>query len=144
MRRSFGALALVTTLTPAALWAGDMPGRHFIENWDLNGDGAVTLEELVERRGDVFAAFDANDDGRLDAEDYATFDEARANDMADNAGAGGKGEGRVQKGMTLAFNDIDGDGVVTREEFLSRAAAWMAMIDRNGDGRITPADFGRK
>ena len=35
--------------------------QHLFENWDLNEDGAVTVEEARERRGDVFATFDADE-----------------------------------------------------------------------------------
>ena len=50
----------------------------------------------------------------------------------------------VQAGMEMSFNDVDGDGVVTREEFLGQVDAWLASIDRNNDGVITAADFGPK
>lgn len=121
------------------------PGAHFIENWDIDGDGAVGLDDITARRGDVFHTFDADENGALDAEEYALFDEARANDMANNRGHGqGKGLRRASKGMTLAFNDTDGSGEVSREEFLSRSKDWLSLLDRNADGTVTSADFGRK
>ena len=46
-----------------------VPGSHFIENWDLDGDGQVTLAEAQERRGDVFYSFDADEDGYIDEEE---------------------------------------------------------------------------
>lgn len=136
-------IALIAALTlPVAAIAENMPGAHFLENWDLNGDGAVTLTEAEQRRGDVFLSFDANDDGFLDAEDYATFDEARANDMAGSEN--GHGMKRMQEGMTLTFNDSDADGRVSRDEFVTRTKDWIAMMDRNGDATITVQDFGPK
>jgi len=129
----------------------NVPGAHFIENWDLNEDGQVTKEEAVERRGDIFTTFDENDDGILSASEYAAFDEARAADhesMRQDAGKGmgqGKGGGQYRrgKGMTMQFNDVNGDGQVTREEFMARTDDWYAMMDKNGDGTITAEDFGR-
>jgi Ca2+-binding EF-hand superfamily protein len=103
----------------------------------------VTAEEARERRGNVFASFDANDDGFLDAEEYVLFDEARAQDQAENEPKGmGKGARNPANGMRLEVNDIDGDGKVSEAEFLDNAASWIEMIDRNGDGVVTVADFG--
>ena len=136
---------LLTTalLFPVAAFAGDgQPGSHFIENWDLDANGVVTLEELTEKRSDVFYTFDSDDDGILTAEEYSYFDDARKVDMENNAEHAGGKMGKVQEGMTLAFNDTDGDGAVSRDEFLSHAADWLALIDRDGSGDVTTADFG--
>ncbi|MGX1497524.1 hypothetical protein ACSSV1_002560 [Labrenzia sp. MBR-25] len=126
-------------------WAAEGPGAHFVENWDLDGDGAVTVVEARERRSDVFASFDANEDGFLDAEEYVLFDEARAQDQAANEPQGmGRGAGNPANGMALDVNDTDGDGKVSEAEFLDNAQAWIEMIDRNGDGVVTMADFGQR
>jgi hypothetical protein len=139
MKRTLITLVIATIL-PLSVSAQNVPGAHFLENWDQDGNGAVTLAEAEQRRSDVFLSFDANDDGALDAEEYAMFDEARANDMAGSDA--GNGMKRVQEGMTLTFNDIDADGHVSQAEFLARTADWLALIDRNGDGSITAQDFG--
>ncbi|WP_425098139.1 EF-hand domain-containing protein [Tropicibacter sp. S64] len=135
------ALAAFLAATPVLALAQGVPGLHFVENWDLNGDGAVSVEEATERRGDVFLTFDANEDGFLDAEEYTLFDEARANDMA---GQSGHGQGNMQnaaEGMEMALNDLDKDGTVSRDEFVSQAAVWIGTMDLNGDGVITTEDF---
>lgn len=133
-------LAAVCVLASSVALA-EMPGEHFVENWDLNGDGEVTVDEAAERRDDVFATFDANEDGILDAEEYVLFDQARA---ADQAGRPGHAKGRRNpaQGMALEANDLDGDGQVSHDEFVGRAEAWVTEIDRNGDGTVTLADFG--
>lgn len=140
---------IIATIVAAPLslpaWAQpDQPGAHFVENWDLDGDGKVDLAELTERRGDVFLSFDSDEDGRLDDEEYAVFDEARANDMEGQQGHGRGAMVRAETGMHKDFNDVDGDGYVTRDEFLGRAPDWFAMMDRNKDNAITTDDFGRK
>lgn len=118
------------------------PGLHFIENWDLDGDGQVTLEEATERRGDIFLTFDSNEDGVLDAEEHDMFDEARATDMAENGQGMGKGRNNPANGMMRDVTDADGDGQVSREEFMAAVPDWFARMDRNGDGVVTTDDFG--
>lgn len=142
------ALAIGTT----AYAANGQPGAHFLESWDMNEDGQVTLEEATERRGDIFYTFDENDDGMLSAQDYTAFDAARAADhegqefgMQGGRGNGNSGQGNQQRasvGMEMVFNDVDGDGFVSREEFLSRSVDWFALLDKNGDGVVTVEDFG--
>lgn len=133
-------IALASTMTAAAEGA---PGAHFIENWDMNEDGSVSLADLEEKRGDVFTMFDQDENDMLDAEEYALFDETRAADMENNAGEhAGQALRPAQKGMQMAFNDTNGDGLVSREEFLSHTAAWLDLMDRDADGVITAADFG--
>ncbi|WP_377508519.1 EF-hand domain-containing protein [Octadecabacter sp. R77987] len=143
----FRSLALVLTLVAPAAMAQNSPGGHFIENWDLDADGAVSATEIVERRDMIFSMFDGDLNDSLDATEYAHFDETRAADMAQNAGGHGNGQGegggRMMQGLTLAYNDADGDGAVTRAEFAAGSAGWFEIMDMNGDGSITADDFGR-
>lgn len=137
------AAALVLSASALAAQQGT-PGLHFIENWDIDGDGQVTLAEATERRGDVFVSFDADDNGSLSADEYVLFDEARTNDMQANAGAQGAPNKALQEavaGMSLSFNDADGDGAVSEAEFIDGTAAWITRMDRNADGVVTSADF---
>jgi hypothetical protein len=158
--------ALVCGVSGAALAQPGNPGAHFVLNWDQDQNGAVSLDEAETKRDDLFTSFDADDDGFLSAEEYTAFDEMRAADqeamreeMGTTAGGGmGMGQGNgVGQGMRLGigkgmpeeggmmrgFNDRDGDGRVSREEFTGRTAAWFKMMDRNGDGLVTEGDFGR-
>lgn len=139
----FTVLATLALLTPFAAFAEDTPGSHFMLNWDLDESGDVTVAEITERREMVFNMFDQDENGSLNAEEYVMFDETRAADMENNAGGGqGQGGGRMQEGLTLGFNDMDGDGEVSKAEFLERSGAWVTMVDRDEDGAITAADFG--
>ncbi len=139
---------LISTATVALLAtsvAAGTPGSGFITNWDLDESGAVSLAEISEKRVDVFYTFDEDGDGVITGEEYVAFDEARAADQAnENQGNGGGGHGKASVGMTLEFNDVDGNGEVSMEEFTGQSAAWFAILDRNGDGEVTSADFGRQ
>ncbi len=143
MRRSILTAALVAA-TALPVWAAShaVPGAHFIENWDENGDGQVTLAETAQKRADIFFMFDQDENGALSPAEYDLFDETRQADIAANAG-GRKGPMKaVDKAMSRAFNDTDANNEVTRAEFDARSPAFFKMIDRNGDGLVTAADFG--
>jgi len=144
MTRPLLRAALLATVLPTVTLAQQgVPGAHFIENWDLDGDGQVTLAEASEKRGEIFYMFDQDESGALDEAEYNLFDETRQADMDANEGGHGNGPMRaVNQGMMRAFNDADGDGVVTEAEFTARVEDWFNQMDRSGDGVITTDDFG--
>jgi Ca2+-binding EF-hand superfamily protein len=130
-------------LSATSVLAQNTPGDQFLQNWDLDANGTATIEELREMRSNVFTSFDANEDGATDAEEYVLFDEARAADVG-NYQAGQRAQmQKVADGMSLPASDLDKDGRVSLDEFLTGADRWFAELDRNGDGGITLEDFGR-
>lgn len=132
------ALGLLTGQSAAQQGPGQ-PGLHFIEQWDADGDGAVSAAEARERRAEIFYMFDADEDGVLSGAEYDAFDRTRAADMANQPNAHALGP--VVQGMERSFTDADGDGRVTEEEFLAANEAWLARLDADGDGVVTTADF---
>ena len=112
-----------------------------MNNWDLDGNGTATIEELREMRSSVFLSFDSNENGVLDAEEYLMFDEARQNDVNNYEGAQRAQMQKVADRMSHPLSDLDKDGKVTREEFLAGADTWFAELDKNADGGITLHDF---
>ncbi len=111
----------------------------FMAGWDSNEDGIVSLLEAKERRADLFAALDGDDNKLIDGAEFRDFLEGQE-DHAEEEGAGHK---RAMVGMSLDFNDLDKDGNVTEQEFVDQTEPWLIRMDRNNDGNVTLADFGR-
>jgi hypothetical protein len=173
-------LAVSLTAGLAALPAfaqSEAPGAHFMEQWDMDGDGQVTLPEARAKRAEVFVMFDTDEDGTLNPAEWQGVAEHLAAEeaqggalnqmgqgggqgkgqgqgMGHNQGNGGghQGQGRPQQAgpgaaihdaMTPAFNDTNGDGIVTADEFTGATDRLFPLVDRTSDGVISLADFGR-
>lgn len=130
------------------------PGAHMMEQWDISADGQLTLEEARTKRGEIFYMFDAEGDGVLTAKDWAMVEQHIADEMGTKGAGQGAGMGMkhgaangpgaaMHEAMPPAFNDSDGHGKVSLAEFEAATDALFAMLDRNGDGVVTTADFGR-
>lgn len=163
MKRTSATLALI--LAASAAWAGlaiaedtaaqDGFRTHFMESWDGDADGKVTLEEARARRTDIFAAFDADEDGFLTDPELAQMDEMRANEhegMEGGHGGGmghGKGDGKGQgmgQGMGQGHGKGQGQGKGHGKmgQFQMTAEAGLhdrKGIDANGDGKIAKEEF---
>jgi Ca2+-binding EF-hand superfamily protein len=133
-----GALALIST----AAFGQSSPGHQFMQTWDLDQNGAATVTELRKMRGNVFNAFDKNQNGYLSAEEYVAFDAARANDVSNYDDEQREQMKSVANGMSLKNSDTDGDGRVGRDEFLAGTDDWFNDLDKNNDGKVTLEDFG--
>ena len=79
----------------APVW---IPGENFIASWDYDGDGTVTLDEVRERRGDLFASFDENEDGKLTPEEFAVHDQMREAMQAGRVMPWGDGQPPMMQG----------------------------------------------
>ena len=143
MKQTIAAITLAAVLPFSALAQNQVPGQHFIENWDLDEDGQITLAEATQKRDDLFYMFDQDENGTLDSAEYDLFDETRQADMQANAGGHKKGPMKgVNQGLMRDYNDTDGNGDVSKQEFLNHTPDWFVQLDRNEDGVITTADFG--
>lgn len=151
--------------------------------YDQNGDGIVTREEFNavrkarqaedpgwggRRRGvadaPTFDELDSNGDGQL-SEDELMAGQAEQATQRRAAGLGmgqgpGKGQGPGMSRPSFTDYDLNGDGMISEEEFSEaraerigdRASEGYGMrnqdrapsfedLDKNGDGRISPQEF---
>jgi len=77
-RRTTSLLSItIFALTLPMSASAHMGGQNFIQNWDFDGDGTVTLEDVLERRGVMFDGYDADEDGFLSDEEMADHDAQR-------------------------------------------------------------------
>lgn len=147
MKLSILVAALLLPL-PALAQGNGTPGAGFIAEWDMSGTGTVTQADVTERRASLFDMFDLDGSGVLEQAELdnmtATITDREAVERAQGQGHGGNGPGQmIHTAMGLAFNDADSDGHITAAEFAAASARLFPMIDRNGDGVVDMADFGR-
>jgi Ca2+-binding EF-hand superfamily protein len=129
--------------------------------FDSNGDGKLSREELPERMRGIFDRGDENKDNFLTAAEIRQVSSAQNPAAGGEAGGRGFGEGRgrgegrgpggdfnaIRFDPVLAAVDADGDGTISRDELL-QAPASVRKLDRDGDAAISreeamPAGRGR-
>lgn len=162
---SLAAALMITTTTLPAFAAqpdGNQPGarnghhgpriERFLEEFDADGNGSVTLAEIETHRNDMFVSVDADNSGSLSQEEFGLIREmrdakrenARAEMQAENAdkdgGRGfgfkksfdrdnGKGHGRKQRGMDGRQAGRHDDGPT------------LAKFDTDKNGSVSLAEF---
>jgi len=87
--------------------------------------GSANVQQMLDRRSEIFAGADANGDGQLDADELGTA------------------MSRLRADRHVRRFDANGDGRVSEDEFNSPARRRLAFMDRNGDGRITADEMRR-
>lgn len=106
-------LAAAMALAAGPIFAQNVPvpGVEFMAQWDLNGDGKVTLDEARERRGDIFTMFDQNGDGTYSADEIAMIDEHREMEREAGMGPGHQLPEGMQPGQGLGMGQGPGNGI---------------------------------
>jgi Ca2+-binding EF-hand superfamily protein len=111
--------------------------QNFMLLFDLDNDRQVTREEYAFLRGpaSAFRQRDADGDG------VVTYEESiyQASRRAGYKAKTGEGEPPPAKRTAWDLYDKDGDGRVTPAEFAGGEAVFR-RLDRNRDGALTPAD----
>jgi Ca2+-binding EF-hand superfamily protein len=90
---------------------------------DRNGDGVISREEFQAARAEQFGRRDRNQDGFIDSADLRERAAARA--------ALAEGIGRVQQRM-----DTNGDGRLSKDEFLRGGLDLFERADTDGNGSL--------
>jgi Ca2+-binding EF-hand superfamily protein len=142
------ALALLTLLVHVAPAAADEPvtfgtggyasamhTKEMMHKMDTNGDNMVSKDEWTAFQERAFAALDKDNSGFItEAELMATPDDQFAFATAAYA----RGMKTHEMFMKL---DANGDGKVTREEFLAFHRKVFDMMDKQKKGKIGLVDF---
>lgn len=102
------------------------------------GPVVMTHDNFLARRQAMFDRLDADGDGVLDQAEQAGILQSL---QAIPVGRDGAGQtGAVRAAMEPASVDRDGDGRITAAEFAAASEGLFAILDRDGDGAITRAD----
>ena len=142
------ALALLTLLTCSAPVAADenvsfgtggyasaMRTKEMMHKMDTNGDSMVSKDEWMGFQERAFDALDKDKSGFVDEKEFmATSDESFAFATAAYA------RGLKTHDMFMKL-DANGDGKVTREEFLVYHRKIFDMLDKQKKGMIGQVDF---
>lgn len=118
MSRTFVSAALLILLTTPAL--AQMRAEGIFDRADANNDGSVTREEFTAARAARFAKLDRNSDGYIDSDDIPKRLAARRQKQC-----GGD--------FMVGQFDTDGDGKVSKEEFINGPTLAFDRADTNKD-----------
>ena len=102
---------------------------------DTNHDGAISVSEAMDYQGRVFAVFDANKDDSLTVAEF----------LGERVGATAFGffarETLELKKDRFVLWDQNGDGILSRTEFIAGGLIAFARADRNGDSKLDENEF---
>lgn len=148
-----GAAAVAQAQTPPAEEASRiLSAEEIIARNDLNKDGIVTLEEAKQVNGRLYlmfsAVYDLNHDDRMDvAELQHALEAVEVGTALDKiTGESGGNMAAARPEAIMASNDLDKDGIITKEEATKAARALIRTwdsYDLNKDGLVDHAELAK-
>jgi hypothetical protein len=121
---SLSALADDMVSFATAGYASGLRTPEMMHMIDTDGDGTVSREEWMAFQGKVFDMLDKDHSGKLDAKEFISKSGAELNGIA----TGGFARG-LQTAAMMHKIDTDGDGTVSREEYLAYQGKVFDMMD---------------
>lgn len=111
---------------------------QMLDQIDADGDGRLSLAEVLDWREAVFFAMDADSDGAVSEAEY----QAVRFGPGAIEGAQGPRAAAMQARKAEAFKAMDtaGTGAVPFEAFMAEAAALFARADADGNGYLDPTE----
>jgi len=116
--------ACLVVMAASSAQAASRPPGAALDKADANHDGYVTRDEFKASRAAQFARLDRNDDGVATLSEFPRL--AKSN----------RPKARTLKAV-ITHADRDGDGRVTRAEFVDGPAPLFDRADRDHDGRLS-------
>lgn len=119
----------------------------FLVQYDVDGDGVVTLSEIEATAMAFLAKADVDEDGLLTPEELANG-QIRARFEAldlDKDGSLAPSEFKLERGFgggfALGGRDTDGDGKIGIDELTAMPRRMFARFDADGDGEVTSEEL---
>ncbi|WYH48082.1 hypothetical protein WKW49_12920 [Teredinibacter turnerae] len=99
--------------------------QWLLAKYDENGDNIITVDEISEKRKQIFERMDGDGTGDVSFGEYRQLDQAKREML-----------------LKARFNklDLDQDGVLSGEEYVSYLGSFE-RFDQNGDGSITSEEI---
>lgn len=92
-------------------------------SWDRNHDGVVTCDEWKAYARELFDAADADHDGFVDRTEWATI----------------VNTDRMFQTVDLGYYDANGDGKLSREEFVDKPNRAFVLLDKDNTCQLSSA-----
>ena len=121
---------------PATQTATTAPADAVFSGYDKNSDGKVTTDELASTQ--AFERFDLNKDGAISLEEYNKVSGKTAPTTTPGTTPPPSPAVSQIDAMVKQF-DVNADGKITREE--SAGAQWFNRVDSNADGVIDAGEL---